>query len=108
MALPDGRVLTGLNVSGAAAGAQVEACIRPERVVLQRQIEASSPEVLEAEVTRVIYFGDHLRLLCNVGGGQAEATVKLPLTGLNGAAAPQGGESVSLEFPVAHARMYAL
>jgi len=34
MKLPDGRVLRGLNVGGAAAGAAVEACIRPERVVL--------------------------------------------------------------------------
>ncbi|WGT62351.1 ABC transporter ATP-binding protein [Variovorax paradoxus] len=108
MTLPDGRVLSGLNVGAAAAGSAVEACIRPERVVLHRGSEVSGPNMLQAEVARVIYFGDHLRLLCNVGGGQAEATVKLPLTGLNGAAAPQGGESVSLEFPVAHARMYAL
>jgi putative spermidine/putrescine transport system ATP-binding protein len=108
MTLPDGRVLSGLNVGGAAAGSAVEACIRPERVVLHRGGQAQGPNMLQAEVARVIYFGDHLRLLCNVGGGQAEATVKLPLTGLNGAAAPQGGEPVSLEFPVAHARMYAL
>jgi putative spermidine/putrescine transport system ATP-binding protein len=107
MTLPDGRVLSGLNVSAAAAGSAVEACIRPERVVLHRGAEAQGPNMLQAEVARVIYFGDHLRLLCNVGGGQAEATVKLPLTGLNGAAAPQGGDAVSLEFPVAHARLYA-
>ncbi|MEJ1171387.1 ABC transporter ATP-binding protein [Variovorax sp. CCNWLW235] len=107
MTLPDGRVLSGLNVGGAAAGSAVEACIRPERVVLHRGAEAHGPNMLQAEVARVIYFGDHLRLLCNVGGGQAEATVKLPLTGLNGAAAPQGGDAVSLEFPVAHARLYA-
>ena len=107
MALPDGRVLTGLNVSGAAAGAQVEACIRPERVVLQRQAEASGPEVLAAEVARVIYFGDHLRLLCTIGGGQADATVKLPLSGLQGAAPPQSGERVWLRLPVDHVRIYA-
>jgi putative spermidine/putrescine transport system ATP-binding protein len=107
MALPDGRVLSGLNVSGAAAGAKVEACIRPERVVLQRQSEASGPEVLAAEVARVIYFGDHLRLLCSIGGGQADATVKLPLSGLQGAAPPQSGERVSLRFPVDHVRIYA-
>jgi putative spermidine/putrescine transport system ATP-binding protein len=106
MVLPDGRVLTGLNVSGAAAGAQVEACIRPERVVLQRQAEASGKDVLAAEVARVIYFGDHLRLLCTIGGGQADATVKLPLSGLQGAAPPQGGERVWLGFPVEHVRIY--
>ncbi|MET3444001.1 putative spermidine/putrescine transport system ATP-binding protein [Variovorax paradoxus] len=107
MTLPDGRVLNGLNVNAAAAGAAVEACIRPERVVLHRRPDANGANMLSAEVARVIYFGDHLRLLCSVGGGQAEATVKLPLTGLDGAAAPQAGESVALEFPIAHARMYA-
>jgi putative spermidine/putrescine transport system ATP-binding protein len=108
MTLPDGRVLHGLNVSGAAAGSAVEACIRPERVVLHRQPDAHGANMLAAVVARVIYFGDHLRLLCSVGGGQAEATVKLPLTGAGGIATPQAGESVALEFPVAHARMYAL
>jgi putative spermidine/putrescine transport system ATP-binding protein len=108
MTLPDGRVLHGLNVSGAAAGAAVEACIRPERVVLHHRPEAQGANMLAAVVARVIYFGDHLRLLCSVGGGQAEATVKLPLTGVGGAATPQAGDSVALEFPVAHARMYAL
>ncbi|MGJ3701022.1 MULTISPECIES: ABC transporter ATP-binding protein [Variovorax] len=108
MTLPDGRVLHGLNVSGAAAGAAVEACIRPERVVLHHRPEAQGANMLAAVVARVIYFGDHLRLLCSVGGGQAEATVKLPLTGAGGIATPQAGDSVALEFPVAHARMYAL
>ncbi|MGJ7497774.1 ABC transporter ATP-binding protein [Variovorax sp. RT4R15] len=106
MALPDGRVLDGLNVGGAAVGAAVELCIRPERVVLHRGSDAATRNMLAAEVTRVIYYGDHLRLLCSLGGGQADATVKLPLTGLQGAAPPQGGERVSLELPVAHARIY--
>ena len=107
MTLPDGRVLHGLNVSGAASGAAVEACIRPERVVLHRRTDVQRANMLEAEVARVIYFGDHLRLLCSVGGGQADATVKLPLDGLDGAAAPRAGEAVVLEFPRAHARIYA-
>ena len=96
------------NVSGAAAGAAVEACIRPERVVLHRIATAQQgANMLAAEVARVIYFGDHLRLLCSMGDGQAEATVKLPLDSLDGAAAPQAGEGVVLEFPMAHARIYA-
>ncbi|MGJ7570559.1 ABC transporter ATP-binding protein [Variovorax sp. RB2P76] len=108
MTLADGRVLHGLNVSGAAAGAAVEACIRPERVVLHRRATAQQgANMLAAEVARVIYFGDHLRLLCSMGDGQAEATVKLPLDSLDGAAAPQAGEGVVLEFPMAHARIYA-
>ena len=107
MALPDGRVLTGLNVNGVADGTAVEACIRPERIVLHRQAAATGANVLAAEVSRVIYFGDHLRLLCSVDGGQAGATVKLPLSGLDGAAPPQSGERVSLEFPLDHTRIYA-
>ena len=107
MALPDGRVLEGLNVSGAAVGAAVELCIRPERVVLRRKGEAIGANSLAAEIARVIYYGDHLRLLCRVGGEQAEATVKMPLTGLDGSAPPQIGDAVSLEFPAHHARIYA-
>jgi putative spermidine/putrescine transport system ATP-binding protein len=106
MTLPDGRVLHGLNVSGAAAGATVEACIRPERVVLHRSPATQGANMLAAQVSRVIYFGDHLRLLCGVDDGQAEATVKLPLDGLDGAAAPQAGDAVVLEFPMAHVRIY--
>ena len=106
--LPDGRVLHGINVNHPTAGAQVEAYIRPERIVLHRQTPASSADVLPARVARVIYFGDHLRLLCEVGPGQAEATVKLPLTLLNGLAPPQPGDAVHLEFPAAFTRIYAV
>lgn len=106
--LPDGRVLHGINVNHPTAGAQVEAYIRPERIVLHRQTPAASADVLPARVARVIYFGDHLRLLCEVGPGQAEATVKLPLTLLNGLAPPQPGDAVHLEFPAAFTRIYAV
>ncbi|QNK73381.1 ABC transporter ATP-binding protein [Variovorax sp. PAMC28562] len=108
MALPDGRLLGGLNVGGSAAGAAVEMCIRPERVVLHPAGSAPSENTLAAEVARVIYYGDHLRLLCNVGAGQAEATVKLPMSGLIGLTPPQAGDSVSLELPVVHTRIYAV
>ena len=105
MALPDGRMLQGLNIGGAAGGAAVEMCIRPERVVLHAG-GVAGPNTLAAEVARVIYYGDHLRLLCSVGTGQAEATVKLPMTGIAGHAPPQTGAAVALEFPAAHARIY--
>jgi putative spermidine/putrescine transport system ATP-binding protein len=106
--LPDGRVLNGTHVHQAPAGAQVEAFIRPERIVLHRQAPASSADTLPARVARIIYFGDHLRLLCEAGAGQAEATVKLPLTLLNGLPPPQPGEAVHLEFPPAFTRIYAV
>jgi putative spermidine/putrescine transport system ATP-binding protein len=104
--LPDGRVLGGINVNQAPAGAQVEAYIRPERIVLHRQPLPALANVLAARVARVIYFGDHLRLLCDLGEGQAEATVKLPLIALDGLASPQPGEAVHLEFPAAFTRIY--
>jgi putative spermidine/putrescine transport system ATP-binding protein len=52
----------------------------------------------------VIYFGDHLRLLCRVGEGQSDATVKLPLAV---PAVPAVGDAVWLEFPPDLTRVYA-
>ena len=105
--LAEGRFLNGINVNQATAGTQVEAYVRPERIVLHRRAPAAAIGTLPARVARVIYFGDHLRLLCDVGSGQAEATVKLPLTQLDGLAPPQPGEAVHLEFPAAFTRIYA-
>ena len=108
MALSDGRVLAGHNVNGLAADAAVKAFIRPERIVLHRQ-PPGNPQgsTLPARVARVIYFGDHLRLLCDMGAGQSEASVKLPLTSLNGLPAPEAGDTVHLEFPAHFTRIYA-
>jgi putative spermidine/putrescine transport system ATP-binding protein len=102
--LPDGRVMTGVNVNGAAVDTPVEACIRPERILLHRQ-PVERPNVLRATVAGVIYFGDHLRLLCSVGAGHAEATVKLPLAA---GAPPSAGDAAWLEFPPDVTRIYAL
>lgn len=106
--LPGGQQLAGHNVNGVAAGSAVEAFIRPERIVLHRTAPATPDGVLAAQVSRVIYFGDHLRLMCKTGTGQPDATVKLPLTSLNGLAAPQGGDTVFLEFPAHLTRLYAV
>jgi putative spermidine/putrescine transport system ATP-binding protein len=102
--LTDGRVLTGLNVNAARVGSAVEAGIRPERIVLHRHAPDERTNVLQARVASVIYFGDHLRLLCNVGQGQSDATVKLPLAL---PAVPAAGDSVWLEFPPDLTRVYA-
>ena len=107
LALPDGRTLRGFNVNQLNTGAAAEAFVRPERIVLHREAPAATANALPSRVARVIYFGDHLRLLCEVGAGQAEATVKLPLTLLSGQAPPQPGEAVHLEFPPAFTRIYA-
>jgi putative spermidine/putrescine transport system ATP-binding protein len=102
--LTDGRVLTGVNVNGAAVGATVQAGIRPERIVLHAQAPGERSNVLQARVASVIYFGDHLRLLCKVGEGQSDSTVKLPLSA---PAVPAVGDSVWLEFPPDLTRIYA-
>ena len=110
--LADGTVITGLNVNSAAPGAAVEAGIRPERIVLHTREDAARnrANLMQARVRGVIYFGDHLRLLCKVGGagqadsGQADATVKLPLSV---PAVPAAGDSIWLEFPVEFTRIYA-
>ena len=102
--LTDGRVLTGINVNGAAVGAKVQAGIRPERIVLHAQAPGEHGNVLQARVASVIYFGDHLRLLCSVGEGQSDSTVKLPLSA---PAVPAVGDSVWLEFPPDLTRVYA-
>jgi putative spermidine/putrescine transport system ATP-binding protein len=102
--LTDGRVLTGLNINGAKVGAQVEACIRPERIAVHTEAPSERGNVLQAEVRNLIYFGDHLRLLCHVGEGQVLATVKLPLSAPQ---VPQVGSAVWLELAPELTRIYA-
>ena len=102
--LTDGRVLTGVNVNASAVGAAVHVSIRPERLVLHGQAPAQHGNVLQARVGSVIYFGDHLRLLCHLGEGQGELVVKLPLSA---PAVPAVGATVWLEFPPELTRIYA-
>lgn len=101
--LPDGRVITGLNVNDVQVGDKVQASVRPERIVLHAGAPGERGNLLQARVVDVIYFGDHLRLLCSVGEGQAEATVKLPLVP---GGVPRAGDAVWLEFPPEHTRIY--
>ena len=78
--LTDGRVLTGLNVNGARVGAAVEACIRPERIVLHRQAprrarQRAAGAASPASSTSATTCG------CSAASARARttATVKLPL-----------------------------
>jgi putative spermidine/putrescine transport system ATP-binding protein len=106
MVLSDGRVISGLNINGAPVGASVEACIRPERIVLHSTQPVDRTNVLQATVRDVIYYGDHLRLLCLFGGDQPDATVKVPLS--RQAPPPRAGDTVWLEFPGELTRIYTL
>ena len=101
--LPDGRVVTGLNVNDVKVGDKVQASVRPERVLVHTAAPGERGNLLQARVADVIYFGDHLRLLCAVGEGQAEATVKLPLSH---GTVPRAGEPVWLELPPEFTRIY--
>ena len=100
--LANGERLRGCNVNRAATGAKVSALIRPERVVAHFSEPDSLKNTLVASVTDVIYFGDHLRMRCAVAG-QAEATVKLPLSDTD---YPIAGRPVWLTFPTTHLRVY--
>ena len=102
VALSDGRVLTGLNVNGAKVGAAVDVCIRPERIVVHTYAPGERANVLQAQVRSVIYFGDHLRLLCGIGDAQT-ATAKLPLSA---SGVPHVGAPVWLELPPELTRIY--
>ncbi len=106
--LPSGQWLQGVNVNQAPQGAAVEASIRPERIVLHPPSASTGPNTVPATVARAIYYGDHLRLMCDIGPGQPQATVKLPLTRADANPHPQPGEQVQLEFPPVSTRIYAL
>jgi putative spermidine/putrescine transport system ATP-binding protein len=106
--LPGGHLLPGVNVNGAARGARVQACVRPERIVLHPHTAYPKVSAVPATVARTIYYGDHLRLMCDLGHGQEQATVKRTLSQPTDAfPPPQPGDAVLLEFPPESTRIYA-
>jgi len=99
--------LHGVNVNQCAPGASVEACVRPERITLHLQAVAHG-NTLAAQITGIVYYGDHVRMQCGLGDGQTNATVKLALTHPCAITPPTVGSTVYLEFPAAFMRIYAL
>ncbi len=67
------------------------------------QAPGARDNVLAAQVRGIVYFGDHLRLMCHVADGQDAATVKLALSA---PAIPRPGDDVWLEFPSELTRVY--
>jgi putative spermidine/putrescine transport system ATP-binding protein len=104
--LPNGNLITGENVNGVSDDAPIELCIRPERVVLRGAGRQGGGNTLSAKVDRVIYYGDHIRLLCTIVGANGDVTVKLPLSGSAEDSIPDPGAFVNLEFPAQHTRLY--
>ena len=103
VALPDGRRLAGVDVNGATTGAAAVAGIRPERLVVHATLPTTQDNVLRAQVRSIVYFGDHLRLMCHVADGQEPAVAKLSLSA---PAIAQAGDDVWLEFPSGLTRVY--
>ncbi len=100
--LPCGTAVRGLNVNTAAQGKAVQACVRPERIVVHTEDTRPGDNSVRAILGDVIYFGDHLRLRCKLQE-QLEATVKIPLSSI---AVPQPGQAIWLHLPPEHLRIY--
>ncbi len=100
--LTDGTRLTGINVNQANSRRQraMQRAARAHRPGCQRRVTTGNH--LQAKVTDVIYFGDHLRLRCQTSD-QPELSVKLPL---QYAGQLHEGTTVNLHVPTEHLRIY--
>ena len=102
--LPNGSLLVGTNVNAGRAGQAAVACIRPERITLGT-LDAGAPNALQARVTSLIYFGDHVRVRCALAG-QDDCFIKLMLgdPALSGLAE---GSLVALDLQPERLRIFA-
>ena len=105
--LPDGPALQGLCIGAVAPGQPAVASIRPERLRLVQNSEPPAPGAnrLQARAAGVIYFGDHVRLQCDLAQ-QAQCFVKVPL-GTPALTQLQAGQPITLEFAPEHLRVFA-
>jgi len=97
--LPNGIVLRGLNVNASSVGDTVQCGTRPERLKIA---EVAGSNTFQTKVLDVIYFGDHLRLRCELSG-QPDATIKMPLGHHQ---LPELGQTIHVHAPVEHLRIY--
>ena len=105
LVLADGQRLQGLGVGQVLPGSAATASIRPERM---RLVEGDAPvqgSRISARAAGVIYFGDHVRLQCDVAQ-QRQCFVKVPL-GTPALERVAAGHAVTLEFEPQHLRIYA-
>jgi putative spermidine/putrescine transport system ATP-binding protein len=96
--LPNGVQLRGVNVNAAQVGDSVQCGTRPERLQIAQGRAANT---FEARVADVMYFGDHLRLRCEMPG-QSDATIKMPLA----RQLPETGQTIEVHAPEEHLRVY--
>ena len=97
--LPSGVQLRGINVNAAGVGDAVQCGTRPERLQIA---QTASANTFQSQVLDVIYFGDHLRLRCEVAG-QPDATIKMPLAHPQ---LPVPGQTIHVHAPEEHLRVY--
>ncbi len=100
--LNDGLRLSGVNVNQAQAGDAVQCSIRPERIQVLDAAASAPNNVVSASLSDVIYFGDHLRLRCELPQ-QPELCVKQPLQHHS---ALSTGQRLNLHIPAEHLRVY--
>jgi len=101
--LQDGTRLNGVNVNQAQPGDAVQCSVRPERIAVVTDPQSPGADnQLTATVSDVIYFGDHLRLRCQVPQ-QPEMSVKVPLQNVGHM---EAGQAICLSIPAEHLRMY--
>ncbi len=97
--LSNGVQLQGVNVNQCKVADTVQCSVRPERLQVA---DAAGPNTFEARMLDLIYFGDHLRVRCEVAGQEA-ATIKMALAH---AALPQPGQTFQVYAPPEHLRVY--
>ena len=98
-----GLRLKGINVNGAAPGETVQCSIRPERIQVTDAGQAQQePNFAVASLKDVIYFGDHVRLRCDLPG-QPEITIKQALEHRH---VMTPGQPLQLHIPAEHLRVY--
>jgi len=98
-----GLHLSGININGAAAGETVQCSIRPERIqVADAPAADDARNLVRVNLKDVIYFGDHVRLRCELPG-QPEITVKQSLDHRH---AMTVGQPLQLRIPAEHLRIY--
>ncbi len=78
--------------AGVAPGQEALFGFRPEKALVQFGEEGGGPDTLRGSVADILYHGQSVRLMINLGAG--EVLVDLPMSGSDGM--PQVGDAVSL------------
>lgn len=95
--------LSALNVNDLSTGSLCMVAIRPERL---RIVDSGQANAIAATALDTVYFGDHVRLRCQVGM-QASIFVKLPLGDTQAVDALKPGSPIFLQALPQHIRAFS-